>query len=70
MNDRYAQLIERITHAVVTDDDDQSERLADIYLDADDAGKDILDRACTCLCGYQLKTLMSDCEKNTPLSKR
>lgn len=69
MDDRYAQLVERITYAMATDDD-QSERLADMYLDADEAGKDILDKAFICLCGYQLKTLMAECEKNVPLGAR
>lgn len=64
MNDQYAQLVERITYAIATDDDDQSERLADVYLGADDAGKDVLDRAFICLCGWQLKTLMTACENN------
>ena len=40
MDNRYAQLVERITYAIATDDDDQSERLADVYLEADEGGKE------------------------------
>lgn len=61
MNDRYAQFVSHISNAIATDDYDQSEKLADVYLSADVAGKDVLDRAFICLCGYQLKTLMSEC---------
>jgi hypothetical protein len=64
MDNRYAQLVERITYAIATDDDDQSERLADVYLEADEGGKDVLDRAFICLCGYQLKTMMAECVKH------
>jgi hypothetical protein len=60
ITDRYMRLDAHITEAIATDDYDQSDRLADIYLSADEAGKDLLDRAFICLCWYQLKTLMSN----------
>jgi hypothetical protein len=60
------RLVAHISDAMVNDDCDQSERLADIYLSADDAGKDLLDRAFTCLCGYRLKTLMEGANLDDP----
>jgi hypothetical protein len=62
MTDRYMRLVAHITDAIATDDYDQSGRLADIYLSADAAGKDLLDRAFICLCGYQLKTLIASAD--------
>jgi hypothetical protein len=35
--------------------------LANVYLSADEAGRDVLDRAFICLCGWQLSTLMKQC---------
>lgn len=35
MTGRYSQLVAHITNAIVADDDDQSEMLADVYLSAD-----------------------------------
>lgn len=70
MTDRYSNLVANITEAIATDDYDQSERLADIYLSADDAGKDVLDRAFICLCGWQLKTLMENCDSEIPTASR
>jgi hypothetical protein len=60
------RLVAHITDAIARDDCDQSVRLADIYLSADEAGKDLLDRAFTCLCGYQLKTLMEGADLEDP----
>jgi hypothetical protein len=37
---------------------DQSERLAQLYLSADEGGKELLDEAFTCLCGWRLSTLL------------
>ena len=59
---RHMRLVTQISEAIATDDYDRSERLADIYLSADEAGKDLLDRAFICLCGYQLKTLMANAD--------
>ena len=66
MSDRYMRLVAHVTGAIVTDDYDQSDRLADLYLSADDAGKDLLDRAFICLCGYRLKTLMENADLDDP----
>jgi hypothetical protein len=60
------RLVAHINEAMATDDCDQSDRLADIYLSADEAGKDLLDRAFTCLCGWQLKTLMENADLDDP----
>lgn len=68
MADRYDALVTLITEAIATDDDDQSQRLADEYLSADDAGKDLLDRVFVCLCGWELKTLMRNCEARNQTS--
>jgi hypothetical protein len=52
-------LIGRIQHELETDDDDQSDRLIDLYESADEKGKALLDAAFTCLCGYELRTLIN-----------
>jgi hypothetical protein len=44
MTDRYERLVAHISHEMANDDEDQSQMLADVYLSADDAGKDVLDR--------------------------
>jgi hypothetical protein len=62
MTDRFMRLVSHVTDAIAIDDYDQSDRVAEIYLPADEAGKDILDRAFICLCGYQLKTLMANAD--------
>lgn len=66
MSDRYARLVAHIFEQMANDDDDQSQMLADIYLSADDAGKDVLDRAFVCLCGWQLQTLMKQVDQLAP----
>jgi hypothetical protein len=66
MSDRYMRLMAHINAAMARDVYDQSVRLADVYLAADDVGKDLLDRAFTCLCGYRLKTLMANADLDDP----
>lgn len=61
MTERYSRLVAHITNEILMDDEDQSEMLADVYLSADQAGKDALDKAFICLCGWQLSTLMKQC---------
>jgi len=63
MDRNYGNLIAHVSKALFSDDDDQSEMLADIYLSANQAERDVLDRAFICLCGWSLKTMMSKCEK-------
>ena len=63
MNGNYTNLIAHVSKALFSDDDDQSEMLAEIYLSANQAEKDVLDRAFICLCGWSLKTLMGKCVK-------
>lgn len=63
MDGIYSNLVAQISKAMYSDDDDQSEMLANIYLSGSQDEKDVLDRAFTCLCGWSLKTLMSRCEK-------
>jgi hypothetical protein len=46
----------------LSDDEDQSDRLQNLYEGADEAGKKLLDDALTCLCGYSLKTLIAKAE--------
>jgi hypothetical protein len=70
MTDRYERLVAHISHEMANDDEDQSQMLADIYLAADDAGKDVLDRAFICLCGWQLQTLMKQVDKGDSSNKR
>lgn len=59
----YSNLVAQVSKALFSDDDDQSEMLAGIYLNANQAEKDILDRAFICLCGWSLRTLMDRCEQ-------
>ena len=61
MDRNYGNLIAHISKALFSDDDDQSEMLANIYRSANLAEKDLLDRAFICLCGWSLETLMSKC---------
>lgn len=63
MESPYANLVAQVTKAIYADDTDQSEKLADVYILADEAQKDALDRAFICLCGWSLKTLMDRCEQ-------
>ena len=66
MTDRYDRLMTHIFEQMANDDEDQSQMLADIYFSADDAGKDVLDRAFICLCGWQLQTLLKQVEQLPP----
>lgn len=66
MTDRYMRLVAHISEAIANDDCDQSDKLADIYLSADEAGKGLLDHAFWCLCGWQLKTLMENADRDHP----
>lgn len=59
----YSSLVAQVSKALLADDDDQSEMLANLYLDANQAERDILDKAFTCLCGWSLRTLMDKCEQ-------
>jgi hypothetical protein len=63
MEDRYSNLVTHISKALSSDDDDQSEMLAGIYLSASQTERDVLDRAFICLCGWSLQTLMDKCER-------
>jgi hypothetical protein len=63
MECNYSNLVSHVSKEMFSDDDDQSQMLADIYLSASQAEKDVLDRAFICLCGWSLKTLMDRCEK-------
>lgn len=54
-------LIDRIARELETDETDtnnQSERLIDAYLCANDAGRELVDTIFTCLCGWKLSTLL------------
>lgn len=68
-SDRYARLVAHIFEQIVNDDEDQSQMLVDIYLSADDAGKDVLDRAFICLYGCQLQTLMKQLDQLAPTTE-
>lgn len=61
MDSTYSNLVAECTKAILSDDDDQSEMLANLYLDANHPEKEMLDRAFTCLCGWSLGTLMDRC---------
>lgn len=61
MEGAYSNLVAQVSKALFSDDDDQSEMLANVYLEANQAEKDVLDRAFICLCGWSLKTLMDKC---------
>jgi len=66
MLDRYERLVAHIFEQMANDDEDQSQMLAEVYLSANDAGKDVLDRAFICLCGWQLQTLMKQVDGVAP----
>jgi hypothetical protein len=64
-------LIDTIAAEMRDDDDDldrQSELLATEYRDASPAGRELLDRAFACLCGWSLKTLLTrpELDPDTP----
>jgi hypothetical protein len=63
MDAKYSNLVAHISKAMFSDDDDQSDMLAAVYLSANQAEKEVLDRAFICLCGWSLKTMMNKCEK-------
>lgn len=63
MEGKYSNLVAHVSKAIFSDDDDQSDMLADIYLQAEEAEKAVLDKAFICLCGWSLKTMMEKCEK-------
>lgn len=66
MEGAYSNLVAQVSKAMFSDDDDQSEMLANLYTEANQAEKDLLDRAFICLCGWSLKTLMDRCEQEGP----
>jgi hypothetical protein len=63
MDGNYGNLVAHISKAMSSDDDDQSEMLANIYLSGNQAAKDVLDRAFICLCGWSLETLLKRCQQ-------
>lgn len=63
MPEQYEGLVAHITREIGNDDEDQSQMLADVYLSADEAGREILDQAFICLCGWSLKTLMEQVDQ-------
>lgn len=63
MEGTYSNLVAQVSKAMFSDDDDQSEMLAGLYIDGNHVEKDILDKAFICLCGWSLKTLMDRCEQ-------
>lgn len=63
MDGNYSNLVAHISKAMYSDDEDQSDMLADIYLAGTEAERDVLNRAFTCLCGWSLETLMNRCQK-------
>lgn len=58
VSERHSQLISHIYDSIGSDEDNQSERLASLYLAANDCGKALLDEAFTCLCGWRLGSLL------------
>lgn len=66
MNSIYTNLVAHVSKAMFSDDYDQSEMLADIYLSANQAEKDVLDRAFTCLCGWSCRPRHAARAKTTP----
>ena len=53
-------LVARIAELIASDDDDQSERLADEYREAEPKAKKAIDNAFICLYGYSLATLIKE----------
>jgi hypothetical protein len=50
-------VVSAVLAAMQDDDDNQSERIWNLYEGADEAGKGILDELLICLCGYSMKSL-------------
>lgn len=53
-------LIERIYEEMLSDDEDDSDRLKALYEQATPDQKKVLDDALICICGYSLQTLISE----------
>jgi hypothetical protein len=53
-------IVSRVQEYMVTDDDDQSDRLLRDYQAASDVEKKAIDAALICLCGYSLKTIIEE----------
>lgn len=63
--DEEENILERILGLMQSDDDNtkrQSTRLKNLYENADKDGKELLDNALLCICGYTLKTLIKETE--------
>jgi hypothetical protein len=60
-------LILRVQTALLSDDEDQSDRLSKAYDEADIAGKAVLDDAFAALCGYTLGHLIEAQTQGNPL---
>lgn len=53
-------IVSRIQEYILTDDDDQSERLKNDYQHATKQEQDAIDNAFICLCGYSLATVIEE----------
>lgn len=52
-------LIEKIQQLMLSDTEDQSERLKSLYESCVANEKEAIDQAFICLCGYSLKTILA-----------
>lgn len=53
-------IVSRVQEYMVTDDDDQSERLLNDYRAASPVEQKAIDDAFICLCGYSLATIIEE----------
>lgn len=51
-------LVSRIAEAIMSDDDDQSERLIDTYQQASPEQQQAIDDCLICICGWSIPSLM------------
>lgn len=52
-------LIEKILQLILSDHEDQSDRLQSLYESCVANEKEVIDQAFICLCGYSLKTILA-----------
>lgn len=53
-------IVSRIQEYILTDDDDQSERLKNDYQHATKQEQEAIDNALICICGYSLATVIEE----------
>jgi hypothetical protein len=58
MTEKVQNVIWNIAEEIMSDSDDQSEELVEFYMNIDDEGRAIIDKALRYMCGWTLPTLI------------